>query len=60
MKAYSAVNYFVLIGVIVWTIFYQTYKYYARAAKRREQDSTFGRATTLSPTINDGAHDKGD
>ncbi|XP_011198184.2 lysophospholipid acyltransferase 5 [Bactrocera dorsalis] len=60
MKAYSAVNYFVLIGVLVWTIFYQTYKYYVRAAKRREQDSTFGRATTLSPTINDGAHDKRD
>ncbi|XP_067645316.1 lysophospholipid acyltransferase 5 [Eurosta solidaginis] len=51
MKTYSAINYFVFVVCIVWTIFYQTYKYYERAAKRREQDSTFGRATTLSPTV---------
>ncbi|XP_017479505.1 PREDICTED: lysophospholipid acyltransferase 5 [Rhagoletis zephyria] len=51
IKAYGSVNYFVFVAVIGWTIFYQAFKYFERTAKRREQDNTFGRATTLSPTV---------
>lgn len=51
MKAYSSVNYFAFVAIIVWTIFYQAFKHFERSAKRREQDNTFGRATTLSPTV---------
>ncbi|CAD7005994.1 lysophospholipid acyltransferase 5 [Ceratitis capitata] len=60
MKAYSAIYYCVIVYVILWTIFYQTFKYYERAAKRRQHDSTFGRATTLSPTVDGKSDEKRD